>query len=47
MLARGCAEGPGAGSLVTSYRADGFGVAWFKDPAGNILSVQTKMKDNA
>jgi catechol 2,3-dioxygenase-like lactoylglutathione lyase family enzyme len=24
------------------YRADGFGVAWFKDPAGNILSVQSK-----
>jgi catechol 2,3-dioxygenase-like lactoylglutathione lyase family enzyme len=26
------------------YRADGFAVAWFKDPAGNILSVQSKMK---
>jgi catechol 2,3-dioxygenase-like lactoylglutathione lyase family enzyme len=24
------------------YRADDFGVAWFKDPAGNILSVQSK-----
>ena len=24
------------------YRAEGFAVAWFKDPAGNILSVQTK-----
>lgn len=29
------------------YRADGFAVAWFKDPGGNILSVQTKMKQNA
>jgi catechol 2,3-dioxygenase-like lactoylglutathione lyase family enzyme len=26
------------------HRADGFGVAWFKDPAGNILSVQSKMR---
>ena len=24
------------------YRADGFRVAWLKDPAGNILSVQTR-----
>jgi len=24
------------------YRASAFGVAWFKDPSGNILSVQTK-----
>jgi hypothetical protein len=24
------------------HRADGFKVAWFKDPTGNILSVQTK-----
>jgi catechol 2,3-dioxygenase-like lactoylglutathione lyase family enzyme len=24
------------------HRADRFGVAWFKDPAGNILSVQSK-----
>lgn len=24
------------------HRAGDFGVAWFKDPAGNILSVQTK-----
>lgn len=24
------------------HRADSFGVAWFKDPAGNILSVQSK-----
>jgi hypothetical protein len=26
------------------YRAGDFGVAWFKDPAGNILSVQSKPK---
>ena len=24
------------------HRAGGFAVAWFKDPAGNILSVQTR-----
>ena len=24
------------------HRADGFAVAWFKDPSGNILSVQTR-----
>ena len=24
------------------HRASGFAVAWFKDPAGNILSVQTR-----
>jgi catechol 2,3-dioxygenase-like lactoylglutathione lyase family enzyme len=24
------------------HRADGFGVAWFKDPSGNILSVQNR-----
>ena len=24
------------------HRASAFGVAWFKDPSGNILSVQTK-----
>ena len=29
------------------YRAGGFGVAWFKDPAGNILSVQSKPKQDA
>ena len=29
------------------YRAEGFGVAWFKDPSGNILSVQSKPKDLA
>lgn len=27
------------------YRADDFGVAWFKDPAGNILSLQTKPRN--
>ena len=26
------------------YRSGDFGVAWFKDPAGNILSVQSKPK---
>ena len=26
------------------YRAEGFAVVWFKDPAGNILSIQTKPK---
>ena len=29
------------------YRAEGFGVAWFKDPAGNILSVQTRPPQQA
>jgi catechol 2,3-dioxygenase-like lactoylglutathione lyase family enzyme len=29
------------------YRAEGFGVAWFKDPSGNILSVQSKPKQLA
>ena len=29
------------------HRADDFGVAWFKDPAGNILSLQTKPKELA
>ena len=29
------------------HRAEDFGVAWFKDPAGNILSVQSKMKGTA
>jgi catechol 2,3-dioxygenase-like lactoylglutathione lyase family enzyme len=29
------------------HRADDFGVAWFKDPAGNILSVQSKGKASA
>jgi catechol 2,3-dioxygenase-like lactoylglutathione lyase family enzyme len=30
------------------YQAEkGFRVAWFKDPAGNILSVQSKPKDLA
>ena len=24
------------------HRADGFDVAWFKDPSGNILSIQTR-----
>ena len=24
------------------HRADGFAVAWFKDPSGNILSVQSR-----
>jgi catechol 2,3-dioxygenase-like lactoylglutathione lyase family enzyme len=35
---------PGLEREGNIYRADQFGVAWFKDPAGNILSVQTKMK---
>ena len=25
------------------HRANSFGVAWFKDPAGNILSVQNRL----
>ncbi len=29
------------------YRSGDFGVAWFKDPAGNILSIQTKPKELA
>jgi catechol 2,3-dioxygenase-like lactoylglutathione lyase family enzyme len=29
------------------HRAGDFGVAWFKDPAGNILSVQTRMRGGA
>jgi len=29
------------------YRADDFAVAWFKDPAGNILSIQSKPRDLA
>ena len=29
------------------YRAGDFGVAWFKDPAGNILSIQTRPKELA
>ena len=33
---------PGMTRRGDVHRADGFGVAWFKDPAGNILSVQTK-----
>jgi catechol 2,3-dioxygenase-like lactoylglutathione lyase family enzyme len=26
------------------HRSGEFGVAWFKDPAGNILSIQSKVK---
>ena len=33
---------PGLTRSGDVHRAHGFGVAWFKDPAGNILSVQTK-----
>jgi catechol 2,3-dioxygenase-like lactoylglutathione lyase family enzyme len=33
---------PGLTRKGDIYRAEDFGVAWFKDPAGNILSVQTK-----
>ena len=33
---------PGMTRSGDVHRADGFGVAWFKDPAGNILSVQSK-----
>lgn len=29
---------------VHRAEADGFAVAWFKDPAGNILSLQTRPK---
>jgi catechol 2,3-dioxygenase-like lactoylglutathione lyase family enzyme len=29
------------------YKADDFAVAWFKDPAGNILSIQSKPRDLA
>jgi catechol 2,3-dioxygenase-like lactoylglutathione lyase family enzyme len=29
------------------HRADGFGVAWFKDPAGNILSLQSRPQQDA
>jgi catechol 2,3-dioxygenase-like lactoylglutathione lyase family enzyme len=38
---------PGLQREGNIYRADEFGVAWFKDPAGNILSVQTKMRGDA
>jgi catechol 2,3-dioxygenase-like lactoylglutathione lyase family enzyme len=33
---------PGLTRKGDIHRAGGFGVAWFKDPAGNILSVQSK-----
>lgn len=33
---------PGLTRSGDLHRAEGFGVAWFKDPAGNILSVQSK-----
>jgi catechol 2,3-dioxygenase-like lactoylglutathione lyase family enzyme len=33
---------PGLTRKGDVYRAEEFAVAWFKDPAGNILSIQTR-----
>jgi catechol 2,3-dioxygenase-like lactoylglutathione lyase family enzyme len=38
---------PGLERKGNIYRAEDFGVAWFKDPAGNILSVQSKPRQSS
>jgi catechol 2,3-dioxygenase-like lactoylglutathione lyase family enzyme len=38
---------PGLSRDGSIHRSGDFGVAWFKDPAGNILSVQSKARQLA